>query len=88
MRAWRASTEQRSAVPGPAYQPTRITAVSPGRVLFWAYDERESDGERVLWVADSSGMQRLTGEVVRGDWTYRMARTRNGVVYPAFTRAR
>ena len=74
-----------AVVPGHAYAPTRITAVSPGRVLFWAYDDRESYGERVLWVADAAGMRRLSGEVVRGDWTYRMVPTRNGVVYPAYT---
>ncbi|WP_211340238.1 ELWxxDGT repeat protein [Solirubrobacter pauli] len=74
-----------AVVPGPAYGLTRITAAGPGTVLFWAYDEREEDGERVLWLAGATGMQRVPGEVLHGDWTYRMAKTRNGVVYPAWT---
>ena len=71
-----------AVVPGHAYGPTRITAVAAGRALFWAYDDREANGERVLWLADAHGMQRVTGAVVRGDWSYPLVPAAHGVVYP------
>jgi ELWxxDGT repeat protein len=48
-------------VPGPAHDPSVITPIGPGRVVFWAKDDREAPGTgEHLWAADASGMRRLT----------------------------
>ncbi|MDA0178698.1 hypothetical protein OJ997_00200 [Solirubrobacter phytolaccae] len=82
---WRHDGTSVARVPGPARSPMRITTVAPGRVLFWAYDSTDPDGERVLWLADAAGMQRVPGEVIRGEYTYPFVRSAHGLLYAAFT---
>ncbi len=66
-------------VPGPAHDPSVITPVGPGRVVFWAKDDRDAPGSgEYLWAADASGMRRLTD--VASD-PRPLTVTRSGIVF-------
>jgi ELWxxDGT repeat protein len=71
-------------VPGFAHGVANITAVGPGRVVFWAWDDRHRtwDGA-ALWVADANGMRRLS-ELWFGDRLTPLTPTRTGLVFPGW----